>query len=253
MSAPMAGAMPDRTGEGRQVGGRCDGEHGRDQDAGASLVLVEDSPGERRGAVGGRSLRHRTEASARTADVPPLTLRDVEVGQGRQLFGSLDAFGADAGADAGGEADDSIGEGGQRRLSVDAADQRAVELEDVGAQRHDALQAGVALTDVIDRDSGAAFAQLVENTTQDNRIGDLLVLGDLDLDAGQVPGKPVHEAKVAQARGAEVDRERRARRSGAGEGQSPVQGHELECQTLPRGVGSGEDLVDGYAVEVRKS
>ena len=68
-------------------------------------------------------------------------------------------------------------------------DQRAVELDDVGAHAHHLAQAGVALAGVVDGDAGAAGAQRVEQALEPLDVEHALLLGDLEHEAAHVGGE----------------------------------------------------------------
>ena len=99
----------------------------------------------------------------------PLSPLDVEVGDHRQLVEALDPLGADGRADVAGEAHERLDQRHPRRVVVDVADQRPVELDDVGAHPHQLLEAGVAGAGVVDRDLRAALAQVGERPPRASR------------------------------------------------------------------------------------
>ena len=189
----------------------------------------------------GRLLEPRTGATDEVA----LPVGHVQVGEHRQLVAGLDALGADQGAGPGGEVHDGLEQRGLRRLPVDTGDQRPVHLEQVGADAHHPLQAGVGLAHVVDGDPDAALPEPVEPRGEDVDTLDLLVLGDLDLHAVQVVRQGLEQRGVAQRRRAEVDREDRSRRS-AGTGPQRLEHRQhLEAVALPHPAREREDGVDG--------
>ena len=70
-----------------------------------------------------------------------------------------------------------------------AVHQRAVELEDVGGDADDLLQARVARAGVVERDPRAAGAQRGELGLELALGPEQLVLGQLDHDPGEVVGQ----------------------------------------------------------------
>ena len=113
------------------------------------------------------------------------------------------------GADVLGEGDDRGGQGLADRVVVDAADEGAVELEDVRVHARDVAEGGEAGADVVDRDADAEVAQAVELGAQGDVVLDGLVLGDLDDErAGVVvAGDDERELVVLEHGGGDVQRE----------------------------------------------
>ena len=72
---------------------------------------------------------------------------------------------------------------------MDALDQVAIELDDVGLHPHHLLQPRVAGAGVVDGDPGAAVPQLRDGPGQGLVVRHELVLGDLDHEPGEVGGE----------------------------------------------------------------
>ena len=81
-----------------------------------------------------------------------LSPRDAEGTEHRELLGGLDALGQQDCADRVGEPHQRGRQRVARRVGVDAVRELEVELEDVGAEMEDVLEARVAGTGIVDRD-----------------------------------------------------------------------------------------------------
>ena len=99
----------------------------------------------------------------------PLAVVDAESAQGVELRCGLDALGDDQRAGLGREADEGGDERSLDRVGVDVAGEPDVELDEVGRQLEDVAEAGEARTGVVDREAGAAFAELVDRSRSARR------------------------------------------------------------------------------------
>ncbi len=120
----------------------------------------------------------------------------------------LDALGDDVGAGLAGERRHREQDGARVGLVGRRGDDAAVELDELGADLAEHLEARVARADVVERELEALLAQPPE-ALEDRRGAPAEALGDLDDDA---PGRDVRRARGAQepvVAGAEVERLRR--------------------------------------------
>ena len=127
-----------------------------------------------------------------------------------------------------------------------AVDQRAVELEDVGRDADQLLQARVAGAGVVERHPGAAAAQGGELGLQLARGAEQLVLGQLDHDPAQVVRERLADRRRQQRARGDVEREIGALRP-ARSGQRAGQRQRLQLGPEPDPVGLGEPLVRAAA------
>jgi hypothetical protein len=123
---------------------------------------------------------------------------NAEPPQRGDLEGCLDAFGDDGCAGLGGEGDESRGEGPAYGVGVDALGECDIELEDVGADTDQVLQAGVTGAGVVHGDADTSLPVPVQSTEQAVVIGDATVLGEFKHD---VLGRQTVEDLVEIGRG----------------------------------------------------
>ena len=189
------------------------------------------------GLGGGR--RDLAPGRSRAADRVALPARDVQVREHLDVVVVLDALGADGGADPAGEADQRLDQRHPHRVGVDGAGQLQVELDDVGADPHDLLEPGVAGAGVVDRDPGAALAELRQRV-REQAVADVdLVLGELDDHVGEVVGEDALDGLGGERRRADVDGDVRSRRASE-RSQRGLDRGGLELGAEPAGVGLRE-------------
>jgi hypothetical protein len=82
--------------------------------------------------------------------------RDPEPDERFQLGHALDPLGQHPGVELAGEAAQHLDQGRLGRVAVAAGDQRPVQLDQVGAEQHQVLEAGVAGAGVVDGQLGVA-------------------------------------------------------------------------------------------------
>jgi hypothetical protein len=110
---------------------------------------------------GGRDVRAQSRPRvARPGERVALRVGGVEVGERAQVGDVLDALAADGGAGGAGERHERLEQRIARGVVVRAVDERAVDLEDVRRDANQLLKARVAGAGVVERDAGAAAAQL---------------------------------------------------------------------------------------------
>ena len=122
----------------------------------------------------------------------------------REVVEALDSLGAHGGADASREADEGLHQRHPGRIGMDALDQVAIELDDVGAHPHHLLQPGVAGAGVVDRDPGAAVPKLRDRSREGLVVRHELVLGDLDHEAGEIGWERLGHRLRGEGRRADV-------------------------------------------------
>ena len=127
-----------------------------------------------------------------------MSLCDVEICQHVEVIEVLHAFCTHLGACLRRVSDDSLDESGFGRLGLDAGDERPIELDDVWGQRQHTLQPGIPLADVVDCDRCTAVAQRLQDQVEVVSVLDDFLLGDLELQPGQVKGKNVVQLAAAQ-------------------------------------------------------
>ena len=208
------------------------------------------------------SIRADTAAAVSRAQLGPagrgprervaLRVGGVEVDEHAQVVEILDALGADRGAGGRGEADQRLQQRLARAVGVRAVDQRAVELEDVGRDADDLLQAGVARAGVVERDARAAGAQRGQLGLELALGAEQLVLGELDDDADEVVRQRRHARARRAARAADVDGQERAVRA-AGSRERGAQGQRLELLAEADAVRLREPLVGPRAARTRSA
>ena len=98
----------------------------------------------------------RGEAGRRAAEQPALGEGDAELRERGELGLGLDALGQQPGVDPAGELAEHLGQGHAHRVGVGVADQGAVELDHLRAQRGELLQPGVAAAGVVQGDQRTA-------------------------------------------------------------------------------------------------
>ena len=205
----------------------------------------------RTSAVAATSRLSAGPGAGRPRERVALRVGGVEVGERAQVGEVLDALAADRGAGGAGERDERLEQRVARRVAVRAVHQRAVDLEDVGRDADQLLQAGVAGAGVVERDAGAARAQLGEARLERLLGREQLVLGELDDHVGEVGGQDVGHGRREQRAGADVEGQERARRA-VRDGERGAQRERLELGAEAAAVGLGEPLVgpaDGLAVD----
>ena len=140
--------------------------------------------------VGGDGLRHGTgfhRHQLRRGEEPPLAEHHAQVEQRRQLGLRLDPLCDHLGSDLLRKVDQRLQQAALDQVAVDVADQRDVELQVVGLDLHQGLQARVAGAHVVDGDPEALALEVAE---------DLLV--GLALLGGQALGDLQDHVLVAQ-------------------------------------------------------
>jgi hypothetical protein len=191
---------------------------------------------------------HRDAAPARSGarERPPLAEGDVEAGERDKLPERLDALGADGGAGLAGEAHERVDERRAGGVAIDPVDERAVELDHVGLEAHDALEAGVAGAGVVNRHTGAALAQRREQRGEIGVVLDKLMLGDLDDDVVERAVERGLDLGRGQRRRADVEGQVGTRRP-ARAVEREAQRAGLERRPQARAPGLGEPGVGGAA------
>src|SRR5687767_13532547 len=77
-----------------------------------------------------------------------------------------------------------------RQLSLDSTHASFVDLDDVGLEQHETLQAAVSVTHIVDRDPQPRLAKSLHGIQQVNRVTENLLLADLDAEIlARLPGK----------------------------------------------------------------
>ena len=142
-----------------------------------------------------------------------------------------------------GEADQRLQQRLARAVGVRAVDQRAVELEDVGRDPDDLLQARVARAGVVERDPRAAGAQRGQLGLELALGAEQLVLGELDRRSRSGPrGSAARTGAESSARGETLTRQEGAL-GAAGHRQRGAQRERLELLAEPDAVRLREPLV----------
>ena len=128
------------------------------------------------------------ERRAGAAEEVALAERDGEPGEHLLLGAALDARGHERGAQPLGEEADGLDDRELGRVGVGVADEPAVELDVLGAQAHDVLEAVVAAAGVLDGDVAAGGADAVERGGQAVVVLDPVLLGELEDELVQPAG-----------------------------------------------------------------
>ena len=105
------------------------------------MILPADLVRLTRQATGRPEVRHLERQRAGTREVVALAPRDAEGAEHGELLRGLDALGQQDRADRVGEAHQRDRQRMSRRVGVDAVRELEVELEDVGAELEDVLEA----------------------------------------------------------------------------------------------------------------
>ena len=194
----------------------------------------------RRGGGGLRRERRPRRLGPRQR--PALGVGHVHPRQHREVLQRLHALGAHGRAGRRRERDERLEQREPVRVVVDAVHERAVELQDVGRDADDLLQARVAVARVVERDPRAAGAQRVELAVE-RRLGrEQLVLRELDDDPREVLRQHgAHLVRDERAR-AHVEGEERPLRPAA-RPQRGAQRGRLERRAEPDAVRLVEPLV----------
>jgi hypothetical protein len=119
----------------------------------------------------------------------PLGVGRVDVGERLEVGEVLDPLAADRGAGVGGERGERLEQREAGGIGVGAADEGAVDLEDVRRDADQLLEAGVPGAGVVERDPRAAGAQLAEAEVEQVLGAEQLVLRELDHDPREVLGQ----------------------------------------------------------------
>ena len=166
-------------------------------------------PAERGTASLERLLARFLETQGGTADQEALSLSHVQVGEGGQVPRGLHPLAANQRTGSSGVPDHRVDHCGLGWFPVDAGDQGSVQLQDVRPDLHHPLESGVSLADVVHGDTGTAAAEPGEHVDQSSSVGHDLVLGDLELQAGQVVRQDGPKLGCGQHRRTHVHREDR--------------------------------------------
>ena len=132
--------------------------------------------------------------------------------------------------------------------------ERAVELEDVGRDRDQLLEPGVARARVVEGDARAPGAQLGDAVRERLRRAEQVVLGELDHERGQVLREGLHHERRGERARADVDGEEGAL-GAAADGQRRAQRRGLELGAEAGAMRLGEPLVGralGLGVHARE-
>jgi hypothetical protein len=167
--------------------------------------------------------------------------------EGLQLLGGLDPLGQQQHPDLLGERHQRLHQGPLPGVVVDAQDERAVELDDVGLQQQDVPQAREAGAGVVDGGAGAERAQGLELGTGGGVVAHRLLLGDLDDQALEVaPPQLGQHGGVGERDGGEVDGEERVVRQRRLVRQRTPDGHQLELGAAAVAARCQEPAVGGH-------
>ena len=194
---------------------------------------------------GGRGRGQAGPRLARPAEQEALGQWHPEPGERLQLRPGLHALGQQPGVDPAGELAEQTGQGQLDLVVVGVGDQGAVELDQVRPHPGDLLQPGVARARVVQGQQPAALGQLVAQPDQRHQVGDLLVLGQLQDQRGQVAGGQQRTAdpRVGEQVRADVDGQEGVRRQGVLQCQAAPDDDRLEVGAAADRVGGGEPAV----------
>ena len=200
--------------------------------SGALEVALEPAAGHGGPATaGGRRRQVLRPGLARAAEQPALAVVDLHPPQRLELLGALDAFGDDARADLAGEGGGGAQDRLARRVTVDAGDHAARELEEVGADVGDVLERREASAGVVDGDERAAGDPWPQPLAQQRVVEDGVLLGQLDHEPRREPPRDFEQPGMAERLGREVDPQQAAVRRHAGGGdRRPARDLELVAQ-----------------------
>ncbi len=172
------------------------------------------------------------------AEQPALPVVDGRGAQDLELLDALDALGHDPGTHLAGERDGGAKNGLAGGVEVDARDQPAAELEEVGPDLGDVLERREARARVVHGHERAASDPGRQSLADARRVLDGVLLGELDHEPRRQSRREPLEAGVAERVGRDVDEQQAAVRRGAGVADGrPARDLEVAAQPAARGGG----------------